>query len=69
MINSCMSDRATKRIANYIISDRKIGGGNFGQVYLGTDALDDSSQVAIKVISRAKLTGIVTVMQTKIQSC
>lgn len=69
MINSCMLDKPTKRIANYVISDRKIGCGSFGQVYLGTDRSNNNNEVAIKVISRAKLSGKRRLMQKKIPTC
>lgn len=56
-----------KAVDIYVL-DKKIGNGQFGDVYKGYSKMD-GSDVAIKTIRRDKIKGIFYVNQESLQSC
>lgn len=47
----------SKTIGQYRITDRKIGEGAFGTVFIGIDLSDNNKEVAVKVVEHSRLEG------------
>lgn len=47
----------SKTIGQYRITDRKIGEGAFGTVFIGIDLGDSNKEVAVKVVEHSRLEG------------